>query len=119
MLTANELAQLRSDVAELLPDSCRIERFTITNSNGYAEENWATAVASAPCRFDPDTRRTDTDVIADEEARIIRYIVTLGYNENVLNSDRLVFNSGTYEIMQLHDVHTNRLVRRAHVSLIR
>lgn len=119
MLTSAELAQLRRDILELLPDTCRIERFTSANTNGYVEEQWGTAVASIACRFDPDTRRSEEDVIDDREARIVRYIATLPYDADVLNSDRLIFNSGTYEIMQLHDAHSDRASRRLHVSLQR
>ena len=119
MLSSSELAQLRSDILDLLPDTCRIERMTVTNSNGYPEESWGTAVASIACRFDPDTTRSNEDTIAEQEAHIIRYIVTLPYNAGVQDGDRLVFAGSNYEMLQLHDVHSDNASKRLKVSLIR
>lgn len=119
MLTNQELVQLRSDILDLLPDTCRIERMTVSNTTGYAEETWGTAVASIACRFDPDTSRKETEVAGEAEARLIRYIVTLPYDADVQDGDRLVFAGGTYEMLQLHDVHSNHASKRVKVSLIR
>lgn len=119
MLTSRELADLRNDILDLLPDTCRIERMTVTNTNGYAEESWGTAVASIACRFDPDTSRKETEVAGAQEAHLIRYIVTLPYNANVQDGDRFVYQGSTYEMLQLHDVHSNNASKRVKVSLIR
>lgn len=119
LLTSSELAQLRSDILDLLPDTCRIERMTVSNTNGYAEETWGTAVASIACRFDPDNTRIAQEIVAAGEANVIRYIVTLPYDANVQDGDRLFFASSYYEIQQLHDVHSDRASRRLRVSLIR
>lgn len=119
MFTAAELADLRNDILDLLPDTCRIERMTPTNISGATEESWGTAVASVACRFDPDTSRKETEVVAAQEAHLIRYIVTLPYDANILDGDRLAFQGNNYEILQLHDVHSNNASKRLKVSLIR
>ncbi len=119
LLTSRELADLRSDILDLLPDTCRIERMTFTNTTGNAEESWGTAVASMACRFDPDTSRKETETVAEQEAHLIRYIVTLPYNANVQDGDRLVFAGNTYEMLQIHDVHSSNATKRLKVSLIK
>lgn len=119
LLSDRELADLRNDINDLLPDTCRIERMTATNTNGYAEESWGTAVASVACRFDPDTSRKETEVAGSQEAHLIRYIVTLPWNADVTDGDRLVYQNGTYEMLQLHDVHSAHASKRVKVSMIR
>lgn len=119
MFTAKELADLRSDLLDLMPDSCRIERPSYVNPDGYAEEGWGTAVVSIACRFDPDTTRKDVETVADREAHIARYIVTLPYDADIQDGDRLAFSGKTYEVLQIHDVHSDHASRRLRVSIIR
>jgi head-tail adaptor len=118
-LTAAELAQLQSDLEELLPDTCRIERPTTTNTNGSISQTWGTAVASVACRFDPETIRGQEDQVALRETGIARYIVTFPYNADLRDDDRLVHNSSTYNIVTLYDLHSARGVRRARVEAVR
>lgn len=120
MLTASELAQLRADVSELLPDTCRIERPTTGNTNGYPTETWGTAVASAACRFDPETLRLPPkDALNDKETGVAYYKVTLTYNADVADGDRLIYSGGTYQVTQLYEAHSNRLVKHLRASIIR
>jgi hypothetical protein len=118
-LSPSELAQLRSDLTDLLPDTCRIERATITKSGAYDVETWGTAVASVACRVDPDNLRQNEDIVGEREAGITRYIVTVPYNTDVQDGDRLVHGGNTYEITMLHDNHSARMARRLRVSQIR
>jgi hypothetical protein len=117
MLTAAELSALRTDVLETLPDTCVILRATATNSNGYPSEAWGTAVASAACRLDP-VRQQDAGVIADREAGVTYWQLTLAYDADVADGDRIVHSSVTYEVQQLHGTHSNRIVKRATVAKV-
>lgn len=119
MFSAKELADLRNDLLDLMPDTCRIERPAYVNTDGYAEESWGTAVASVKCRFDPDTTRKDVETVADREAHLARYIVTLPYNADIQDGDRLAFSGKTYEVLQIHETHSNHASRRLRVSIIR
>lgn len=119
MLTTRELAQLRSDAVDLLPDTCRVERATVTNSNGYMVETWGTAVASVLCRFDPDTSRKEEFELAARESLVTRYQVTVQWNTDIRDGDRLIYAGGTFQIIELHDNHALRMVRRCRVAQIR
>lgn len=120
MLTAKELATLRDvDAPDLLPDTCRIERPTHTNSYGVITASWGTAVASTACRLDPDKSRKEEMVISDRESMISRYQLTLPYNVDVRDGDRIVHNGVVYEIIELHENHSLNMFRRARVSQIR
>lgn len=118
-LTDAELAQIRLDLDEFLTDTCRIERPTITNVNGYASKAWGTVVASAPCRFDPDTMRKDTQIIGEREADIAPYIVTLEHDVDIQDGDRLIYSGGTYHITSLAEKHSARFTTRVRCALIR
>ncbi len=119
MLTANELAQLRRDAVELLPDTCRIEYPITAKVNGYIEETWGTAVVSALCRFDPDKSRKEEFVIGEREAMVTRYQVTLEWDTTIADGYRLIYAGGTYQVIELHDDHSLRMVRRCRVAQIR
>lgn len=119
MLTTKELAQLRTEALDLLPDTCRIERATVANTYGATAETWGTAVASAACRFDPDQSRKEENVVSDREAMVTRYQLTLPYNTDIRDGDRIVYNGGTYQIIELHEQHSLNMFRRARVGQIR
>lgn len=121
MLTNRELRQLRSDVLETLVDTCRIERAVSPNVNGYTDPTWGTAVVSALCRLDPDTTRRDFETVADREAGVSRYVLTLQYDEDIQDGDRIYLTSDGkyYSLLELHEAHSDRIVRRGRVSQIR
>lgn len=119
MLTARELADLRAEALDLMPSTCRIERPVVTITYGATSEAWGTAVASVACRFDPDKTRKEENVISDREAMVTRYQLTLPYNTDIQAGDRLIYNGGTYELIELHEQHSLNVFRRARVSQIR
>jgi hypothetical protein len=119
MLTIRELAELRSDVMELLPDTCRIERPTVTNAHGYTSNAWGTAVVSTACRLDPDTSRQDVEVVAGREGSVSRYILSLKWDVDIQDGDQIVLGGKNYQLTELHEAHSDRIVRRARVSQIR
>lgn len=118
-LTSAELEQIRLDIDEFFTDTCRIERPTVTNTGGYTSKAWGTAVASAKCRFDPDNSNRDVQVIGEREADIAPYVVSLEYNVDIQDGDRLVYNGGTYHITSLAEAHSARFTTRVRCALIR
>jgi hypothetical protein len=118
-LTAAELTQIRLDIAEFFTDTCRVERPTVTNTNGYTSKAWGTAVTSALCRFDPDNSNRDVQVIGDREADISQYLVSLEYDVDIRDGDRLVYDGGTYHITSLAEAHSAQFTTRVRCSLIR
>lgn len=113
-LSDSELAALRADMVGLLPDTCRIERPTYTNNKGKAVETWGTAVASAKCRVDPMTLgRGNDEPVGNQEMGASRWRLTLEWDEDIQDGDRIVFNSKIYQVEQLHEDHSKRAVRRA------
>lgn len=118
-LSDSELDQLRLDMLDLLPDVCDIERPTSTNTDGYVSESWGTAVADCRCRFDPKLDRRSMQIISERESDITTYIVSVPYDTDVRDGDRIAFNSNRYQITALWEEHSLRAVRRMDVSRIR
>jgi uncharacterized protein (UPF0128 family) len=118
LLSSSELAQLRADIADLLPDTCRVERMSASNTGGYVTETWGTAIASTTCRIDPDTRRSDADIVADREAGISRYIATFQYDTDLRDGDRIVYSGNTYQVTELHTEHSMNGSVRARVTRV-
>lgn len=111
-LSDAELDALRDDMLGLLPDTCRIERPTYTNTKGKLTETWGTAVASANCRVDP-IRQNVPSIVGNQEQGGARWQLTLEWDADILDGDRIVFNSKIYQVEQLHEDHSKRAVRRA------
>ncbi len=118
LLTARELAQLRADLSELLPDTCTILRPTTGNTNGYVSKTFGTAVASTACRIDPNGGG-GREVIAAREGNTTDYILTLEYNADVEDTDRIVISGTTYSVTQLFDNHSLNGVKRVGLAQIK
>lgn len=119
MLTAAELTQLRADVAELMPDTCDIERNSSSvDSAGFESESWAVQVDDTPCRIDPYNKQFSSGIVGEREENITWWQLTVSWNVDIADGDRVIFGSDTYQIVQLHDDHSNRIVRRALLAKI-
>ena len=118
MLTAAELADLRADILETLPDTCTIQRPTeVTDAYGNTAKTWPDTYTGVACRIDPFNARGISDgVIALREASISWYQLTVPWNTDLRYGDRIVFGGDTYELVQLIDDHSLRAVRRAVIA---
>jgi head-tail adaptor len=118
MLTAQELADLRGDVLELLPDTCIIQRSSggTADMYGHVAENWL-AAGTVVCRMDPFWR-TITGEAGAREALRNYHRLTVAYDADLRTGDRVSFSSDIYEIVELHDDHSLRAVRWALMSKI-
>jgi hypothetical protein len=119
MLTPRELEDARSDILETLVSTCRIERATEgTSSSGIVSQSWGTAVASARCRIDPMNLRTNEGVVAEREASRARFRASFEWNVDIQEGDRVIFDSETFELIELHSIHSDRVATRAVLAKI-
>jgi hypothetical protein len=113
MLTSLELAQLRRDVDDLLPDTCNILRPASTvDDAGNVIETMSTAVAGTPCRLDPFQKSSGELSVVNQEIGRSYWWMTVKHNTDIRIGDRVVFDSDNYEVVQLFDDHSLRVVRR-------
>ncbi len=113
MLTDGELADLRADVLALLPVTVTISRASeSTNDYGEAVKTWATSSTVAG-RVDPLGQRERERVVADQEKGLSYYQITVAYDADLRDGDRVIAEGVTYEVKTLHANHSLRATRRA------
>lgn len=119
MLTSRELAQARADVLETLTDTCTIQRATeATDAYGHTAKTWVAAASGAACRIDPFARQDSSGQIALQEKGRAWYRLTLKWDADLRDGDRVAYAGDIYEVLQLHDDHSARIVRRAIVAKV-
>lgn len=115
---ANLLANMRADVANLMPDTCVIKSPTYSTDPAYG---WGTATFSpvasgtVACRLDPLGNQTTTQYAIAEgvDSTRKRYRLTVPYDAPLAASYRVEINNTEYEVAQLDDDHSGRVLRRA------
>lgn len=101
-LTANELGRMQ-DVQEVaMPDTCIVRRRTLTSDDmgGYTEA-WAD-VGEYSCRIVPKAVNDEREQSGKVTARA-EWAITLPYNADVRETDRIQHNDVYYEVVQVHD----------------
>jgi hypothetical protein len=119
MLTSTELDRLRADARLTLPDICAILRPSAsTDSDGDSASTWGTALAEVACRLDPFRWRDWQGLVAEREVSRTYYVLTLPFDTDLRDGDRVVVSDQSLEVMQLFDLHSDRIVVRAYVARI-
>lgn len=112
MLTDAELTQARADVLETLVSTVVIQRVTTTLSDaGYPAETWATA-DTVSGRIDTLARASGGDVIAMSEKGRAYYQLTVEWDADILDNDRISIGGVVYEVKQVNTAQDDRIVKR-------
>ena len=115
-LSTLELAQLRADAEDYLPDTCTIQTATNTRtSEGGFTTTWANTYTSVACRLAPMTQSGVETVEGGAVTAISRWVLTLHHDQTVSEAMRVVCNGDTFEVEHLEDVHSNRTARRVYM----
>jgi hypothetical protein len=97
MLSADELARIRSDLAGLLPDTCNLLAGTAA-PDGFGGQTitWGTASASVACRKDYER---GAKILSGEAQQIFTgWMFSLPYNTTVTETTRIEHGGKTYTI---------------------
>jgi head-tail adaptor len=112
-LSDDELAALRADLDELLPGTAIIQRASAgTGLYGGHNPNWG-AVGTVVCRVDSINRQDTAGMIADAEVGRTYYQLSLPYNADLRDGDRVSVSSVVYECLQVYRNQSANGVRRA------
>lgn len=97
-LSAAELAQMRSDINQLLPDTGYILALTRTSDGGGGwSESWGTA-GTAVCRLDfPNPGKEQS--AADRLQSFKSGVLNVPYDTTITTANRLSLNSHLYNIV--------------------
>lgn len=119
-LSASELAQIRADIAELLPDTCDILSATnASDGQGGIVQTWGTVTGgtAVPCRFDYKTGKENLN-----SAALMPYasgVVSMAYDETVTPDNRVKIGSNTYGIVSVNTDQSWKGVTRVMVELVK
>ena len=101
MLPSIELARLRTDLEQTLPDQCNILTFSRTSDGmGGWSETWGTTYSAVPCRLDFIGGRE-----AVQSGALIPYtraIVTLPQATVITTQNRIEHGGNTYNIQTVN-----------------
>jgi len=117
-LTNKELAQIRADIAGLLPDTCNILEVTRTSDGaGGWTEAWGTATADVPCRLDFRTYGKEVNT-AYALTPYKSGIISMEYDETITTANRILLNSVEYNITGVNDNQSWIGVKRVSVERV-
>lgn len=108
-LTTEELTNIRADVNDLMPDTCTIQQVTYANDAiGAPARSFSTRAADVICRLDPidSVTLTGHEVVSSKKNYIITegmFMLTLKNDQAIEETDRIVHNSVSYEVVHVDD----------------
>ncbi len=118
-LTDGELHLCRETSDAFLPGTAVIQAKTKT-SDGQGGETWAYAARSGgtvDARLAAENTQPRSGEIASRSAAVTSWILTLPSDTTIANTDRVTFDSNTYEVLSIADRDPEEIARR--VRLVR
>jgi hypothetical protein len=103
-LTAAELAAIRSDVNNLLPDTCEIQEMVVSSNDvGEPSRTYSARGTAIACRLDPEIQANSAfeylGGFADTVKSTGNFRLTLKHDQTIEITDRVVCNGVTYEVI--------------------
>jgi len=100
MLTATELADMRSTLEASLPDSCEVRRDALASDGAGGQTRTASTVATVACRISPltDTVRNAELAVAERVTAKAPWILTLPHGTDVTEADRIRSGGREWEV---------------------
>lgn len=100
-MTSSDLEKIRAEQNKLMPDTVYVQCLTRTSDNaGGFTEVWQTT-ATVKGRIVCSERQAGETVKGGEVKTYGEYIVTLPYNTNLRQDDRLQINGVQYEVIAI------------------
>lgn len=116
MISTRQIAKMRQQVEDRLPDTCVIHSHTgAKDSAGRPTQTWAAVVGgTVACRVDRmGQAQILNQVDALREQTEVRYQLTVPYDAPIAANYRVVHNSKTYEVLQLDVDHSWNVSKKA------
>ena len=102
LLQTNDLAYMRGETRKAMPDLVDIQRKTVeSDKQGGFTESWANAYQDVPARI--ASKGGSESVSAGRQDLQLDYTLAVGYDQSILQTDRIVHTSGTYEVQSVDD----------------
>ena len=116
-LTARELAQMREDIEDLMPDVCSILSVAYTSDGeGGMAETWGTALADVSCRID---YRSGSEKMAGGAIQSYsKAVISLPYTTAITASHRVQVDSYVWAVKSVNEGQSWDVVRRAELERV-
>lgn len=113
-LTTGELALLRQDSTQSLPQTLTVLRLTsLSDARGGMGQVYEVAHTNMPCRAAPGSTRTEAErELADRLGIISPWMVTVPWDADVLMDDRLVVEGMTLEVTFIDTQRADLIAKR-------
>ena len=116
-LTARELAQMRADIEDLMPDECDILSVAYTSDGeGGLTESWGTAVANVPCRLDYRSGRENIAGAAVQSYN--KAVLSLPYSTEIETTNRVQIDTSVWSVISVNHKQSWDAVRRAELERV-
>lgn len=103
---------MRAVADKALPDSCTIRRKTLASDGAGGSTETPADVATVACRLMPRTAQPQDKAIADKQANVSGWYITLPYATDVREKDIIVIGARSFEVekAQAHSWEVSRRV---------
>ncbi len=99
MLSNTELERMRETADQAMPDVAVVQRVAFASDGmGGLTQTWSTA-ATTVCRVDPPGRNPLVSTLGERIANRQVFVVSLPEGTDVLDGDRIIVGSATYEVL--------------------
>lgn len=100
MISAADLASMRTSLTESMPDSCQVRRNAPTPDGAGGQIDAESTVATVACRISPLSRsdRLAELEIADRLTAVASWLITLPAGTDVTEKDRILSGVRTFEV---------------------
>ncbi len=117
-LTSAELAAMRTDIANLLPDTCNLLSLTLTSDGqGGHTEAWGTATASVSCRLDAAGRPFEGQAGTRQE-EFGPWVLSVPQGTSITAQQRVECNGSTFNVTSVDNEKSWVAVIRAQLELV-
>lgn len=119
MLTAAELTAMRTDAAASLPGTAILSRASGTaDGMGGSTLTWA-AAGTVACRVEPSTTEATESESGGRSVNASTWWLHVPWDTDLRVSDRVAYDSASYEVVQVLSPRSWEVLTRAEVVLVR
>ena len=117
-LTVKELAQMRADIEDLMPDTCDILSVAYTaDGEGGMTEAWGTALANVNCRI--DYRSGSEKVTGGAIQSYSKAVLSLPYTTALTTKHRIKLDEYVWSVLSVNEGQSWDVVRRAELERVK
>ena len=117
LLQDNDMAYVRGEAKKALPDIILIQRRNLeSDKQGGYTESWAIVYDNVPARLSFKSGAEGFD--AGREDTNIQIMLTVSYDQSLNQSDRILFNEDTFEVMSISGIRSWDTVKRCQLRKV-